>query len=126
MSLEWEKTRAIIYVGSTALVAMTMLSGAYRHLTQAPDLVAGIMALGYPLYVILLLGVWKLLGTIAILVPGWRRLKEWAYAGMIFDLTGATVSHLAMHSPMRHVLATVLLAGVVLVSWATRPADRKL
>lgn len=106
-----------IYWTTTLLLAMAFLSGGVRHLMQAPDVVAGIMALGYPLYFILLLGVWKLLGGIAILAPGFPRLKEWAYAGMFFDLTGAAVSHLAMHSPVWHVIVTLTLAGMVLVSW---------
>lgn len=118
--------RNVLYWTTTALLAMAFLSGGIRHLMQAPDVVAGISALGYPLYFILLLGVWKLLGGIAILAPGLPRLKEWAYAGMFFDLTGAAVSHLAMRSPVWHVMVTLLLAGVVLVSWWLRPKGRRL
>jgi hypothetical protein len=105
---------------------MAFLSGGVRHLMLAPDLVAGITALGYPVYFIVLIGVWKLLGGVAILTPGLPRLKEWAYAGMFFDLTGAAVSHLAMRSPSWHVGVTLSLAALVLVSWATRPASRRL
>jgi uncharacterized membrane protein YphA (DoxX/SURF4 family) len=126
LTLEKDRIRAIIYWGTTALLAMAFLSGGVRHLMQAPDVVAGISALGYPLYFILLLGVWKLLGGITILAPGLPRLKEWAYAGMFFDLTGAAVSHAAMRSPGWHVAVTLSLAGLVLVSWWSRPADRKL
>ena len=118
--------RSVLYWTTTALLAMAFLSGGIRHLMQAPDVVAGISALGYPLYFILLLGVWKLLGGIAILAPGLPRLKEWAYAGMFFDLTGAAVSHLAMRSPPWHVLVTLTLAGMVLVSWWLRPKGRRL
>jgi uncharacterized membrane protein len=126
LTLDRHRARTIAYWGTTGLLAMAFLSGGIRHLMQAPDVVAGISALGYPLYVILLLGVWKLLGGITILAPGFPRLKEWAYAGMFFDLTGATVSHTAMRSPGWHVVVTLSLAGVVLVSWALRPIDRKL
>lgn len=126
LTLEKFKARSILYWGTTVLLAMAFLSGGLRHLMQAPDVVAGISALGYPLYFILLLGVWKLLGGIAILLPGFPRLKEWAYAGMFFDLTGAAVSHAAMHSPPWHVVVTLTLAGLVLVSWALRPRSRML
>lgn len=126
LTLDRKRLRSIVYWGSTALLAMAFLSGGIRHLMQAPDLVAGITALGYPLYFIVLLGVWKVLGAVTILAPGLPRLKEWAYAGMFFDLTGAAVSHLAMRSPMWHVGVTLSLSAVVLVSWATRPANRTL
>lgn len=118
--------RHAIYWTATALLAMAFLSGGVRHLLQAPDVVSGIMALGYPLYFILLLGVWKLLGGIVILMPGLPRLKEWAYAGMFFDLTGAAVSHASMGSPTWHVFVTLTLAGVVLLSWYLRPESRRL
>lgn len=118
--------RQALYWITTLSLAMTMLSGGVRHLLLAPDLVAGITALGYPVYFILLLGVWKLLGGITILVPGLPRLKEWAYAGMFFDLTGAAVSHAAMHSPEWHIGVTLSLAALVLVSWALRPRNRRV
>lgn len=126
LRLDRRTARSVAYWTATSLLAMAFLSGGIRHLMQAPDVVSGIMALGYPLYFILLLGVWKLLGGIAILAPGLPRLKEWAYAGMFFDLTGAAVSHAASHSPVWHVFVTSLLAGLVLVSWALRPEARKL
>ena len=82
--------------------------------------------LGYPRYVVTLLGVWKLLGVLAILWPGFPRLKEWAYAGIAFDLSGAAVSHLAVGDPLWHLPLTLGLLAVAFVSWALRPAGRVL
>jgi hypothetical protein len=81
--------------------------------------------LGYPVYFCVLLGVWKLLGSIAIAVPGMARLKEWAYAGMIFDLTGGSSSHVAVGDPGVKVMIPLLLAVIALLSWALRPAGRR-
>jgi hypothetical protein len=81
---------------------------------------------GYPAYVVPLLGVWKVLGAVALTVPGFPRLKEWAYAGVAFDLSGATVSHLVSGSPAFHAVVPVVLLAVAALSWATRPASRRL
>jgi uncharacterized membrane protein YphA (DoxX/SURF4 family) len=82
--------------------------------------------LGYPLYFIMILGVWKVLGTIALLVPGFPRLKEWAYAGIFFNMTGAAISHAVSGSAAWHILYTGFLAVLTLASWALRPQSRKL
>jgi hypothetical protein len=83
--------------------------------------------LGYPLYFFHILGFWKVLGAIAILVPRFPRLKEWAYAGIFFDLTGAAASCVAVggYGPYAfHVLAPLVLAALAIASWALRPASR--
>jgi hypothetical protein len=86
------------------------------------------MALSYPAYFITLIGMWKLLGAIAVLVPRLPRLKEWAYAGMFFNMTGAAVSTIAMtgSSEAWHVAVQLLMAGLVVASWALRPPSRRL
>ena len=86
------------------------------------------MALGYPVYFIMLIGLWKLLGAIAVLVPGFPRLKEWAYAGMFFNMTGAAVSTIAVdgNREMWHVVVQLLMAALIVTSWALRPASRVL
>lgn len=96
------------------------------QLLRRPDAVAGIVALGYPVYVIVLLGVWKTLGAVTILAPRLPRLKEWAYAGIVFDLTGAAVSHAASGSSAGNVIAPVVFTVVALASWALRPEGRVL
>jgi hypothetical protein len=85
--------------------------------------------LGYPLYFFAILGFWKFLGALAILAPRLPLLKEWAYAGIMFDLTGAAVSCAAVGGYGAygfHVIAPLLIAGFTAVSWALRPESRRL
>ena len=87
------------------------------------------LLLGYPLYFFPILGFWKILGAIAILVPRFPRLKEWAYAGIFFDLTGAAASNAAVGGYgvyAFHILAPLILAGLAVASWALRPESRKI
>ncbi|MDD7942465.1 DoxX family protein [Actinomycetospora lutea] len=118
--------RTLTYRTSTAVTAVVLLSGGLADLLGAEWAVAGITALGYPAYLATILGVWKLLGTVAITVPRFPRLKEWAYAGIVFDLSGAAVSHLASGSPLFHPIVTTTLLVIAGVSWATRPVSRRL
>jgi len=111
---------------STGLLAAVLLLGGVMDVLRAPPVVQTITALGYPAYVATLLGVWKVLGAAAIAAPGLPRLKEWAYAGVVFDLSGATVSHLVSGSPAFHPVITTTLLVVAGLSWATRPASRRL
>lgn len=83
-------------------------------------------ALGYPTYFVALLGAWKVLGGLAILAPRRPLLKEWAYAGIAFDLTGAAFSHAAMGHPAAKVIAPLVILGIAAASWALRPEARML
>jgi uncharacterized membrane protein YphA (DoxX/SURF4 family) len=88
---------------------------------------AQVPVLGYPMYFFAILGIWKVLGAIAVLVPGYPRLKEWAYAGIFFDLTGAAASYAATGAYGTyafHVLAPLILTGLTMASWALRPQSR--
>lgn len=120
------KTKTITYWGSTALLAFVLLSGGVAYLAARADAEAGIVQLGYPPYLLAILAVWKVGGGLVVLAPRLPRLKEWAYAGAVFDLTGAAASHLARGNDVRHVIVPIALAIVALVSWATRPASRTL
>jgi uncharacterized membrane protein YphA (DoxX/SURF4 family) len=82
--------------------------------------------LGYPAYFLTILGIWKVLGGIVLLAAGMPRLKEWAYAGAVFNLTAAGWSHVASGDPTWHVVATSILTGIALASWALRPESRRL
>jgi hypothetical protein len=118
--------RTIVYWATTTLTALAFLSGGAAYLSRADFAVAGLAELGYPDYFVTILGAWKLLGGIAILAPGAPRLKEWAYAGMVFDLSGAAFSHAAFgHPPAKGIVPVVLLA-IALASWALRPQNRRL
>jgi hypothetical protein len=82
--------------------------------------------LGYPVYILTILGVWKMLGVIAVLIPKFPLLKEWAYAGFFFAMSGAVFSHLANGDGAIELIGPVLLIVLTIVSWYFRPADRKL
>jgi hypothetical protein len=120
------KTRTAAYWTTTILIALSFLSGGVAYLMRAEQPVQGIAALGYPAYFLSILGTWKLLGGIAILAPRFPLLKEWAYAGIGFDLTGASASHFAVGDPAWHVLVPLVLLAVAVASWWLRPASRKL
>src|SRR6185312_8341894 len=111
---------------TTALVALTFLSGGVMDASRNADVQAGMSHLGYPLYFALILGVWKFLGGVAILAPGFARLKEWAYAGIAFDLTGAAFSHASSGDGPGKIITPLVILAIAAASWALRPASRKL
>jgi len=92
----------------------------------SPPGVYGIIHLGYPVYFLTLLGIAKFLGSIAILIPKFPVLKEWAYAGFFFIMSGAIFSHIAVGDAAKELLPSLLLLALTLVSWYFRPADRKI
>jgi uncharacterized membrane protein YphA (DoxX/SURF4 family) len=120
------KSRTIGYWTTTAIIALTLLSGGVAQMLGFHEAVDGVVKLGYPVYVVTIIGVWKLLGGIAVLVPRFPRLKEWAYAGVIIDLTGASISSAACDVGIRHVVTPLGLAIIALASWALRPESRRL
>jgi hypothetical protein len=118
--------RTIAYWGTTVVLALILAAGAAAQLSRAPEAVATLQRLGYPAYVATLIGFWKGLGLVALLVPRFERLKEWAYAGMFFNLSGAAVSHVASGDALGQVLPPLLILGLAMASWALRPANRRL
>jgi hypothetical protein len=123
-----KKTRTITYWTTTVLVAFFIGSGGASQVAQYLGNTHGVVAaLGYPMYFFGILGFWKVLGAIAILMPRFPRLKEWAYAGIFFDLTGAAASCAAVGGYgvyAFHVIAPLILAMLTMVSWALRPESR--
>jgi uncharacterized membrane protein YphA (DoxX/SURF4 family) len=111
---------------TTILTALTFLSGGVAYLLRVEAPVRGIAELGYPAYFVTILGTWKVLGGLAILTPRLPRLKEWAYAGITFDLTGAAFSHAAVGDPAVKVIVPLVLLGIAVLSLALRPASRML
>ncbi len=109
-------------VASVAGIAVTGL----LDLARAPSMAQHVTALGYPAYLQDFLGLAKLLGATVILLPGLRRLKEWAYAGMTFDLVGATYSHLAHRDAAGELLLPVVLLALLSTSYLLRPSGRRL
>ena len=124
------KAKSIVYWTMTALVAFFIGGGGVAQIWQYRANPHGVVPeLGYPLYFFAILGVWKVLGAIAILVPRFPRLKEWAYAGIFFDLTGAAASCAAVGgygAYAFHVVAPLILTGFTVASWALRPPSRTI
>ena len=119
-------SRNVIYWVTTALLAIELVLGGVWDVLRVPQVHVIIDRLGYPPYFLVILGIWKLLGAVAVIVPRFPRLKEWAYAGVVFDLTGALASNLASGVTDTGTLAFLLLMmGVTATSWALRPASRR-
>lgn len=114
----------IVYWTTTVLTAFSITSGGAAQLFGARENVEGIVLLGYPAFFLTILGFWKVVGGIAIVIPGFPRVKEWAYAGIVFDLTGAAVSNAVSGSPALHVVAPLVLVAITLLSWVLRPSVR--
>ncbi|MBM9499181.1 DoxX family protein [Leptospira sp. 201903071] len=121
-----EKIKTIIYWVVTVLVAANYAFAAYAYTVQGPEVVEGMSKLGYPLYFVTLLGVWKLLGAIAISVPKFPLVKEWAYAGMFINLTSASISNGISGFETVHIVMPLVGLVLVALSWALRPESRRL
>jgi hypothetical protein len=115
-----------IYRGATALAALALTAIALGDLVRTPEIVDGLTHLGYPEYFATILGVWKLLGVAAIATPGHLRVKEWAYAGFFFVLTGAAMSHAIAHDPAAKVVVPVAVLVLVMTSWSAAPRAQRL
>lgn len=117
--------RTIAYWVATALVAAESAVGGVMDVLQLPPFLAILMHLGYPPYFSVIIGVWKVLAAAAVLAPRLPRLKEWAYAGIVFNMTGAAASHLAVGDAAAALVAPLVFTGLVAASWALRPSARR-
>lgn len=120
------KRDKIIYWVSTAWLSLGMVSSGMVQLLQVKEEVSMMTHLGYPRYFLPILGVWKILGVVAVLIPKFALLKEWAYAGFFFTMSGAVLSHLACGDGAKEFFGPVLLLILTTVSWYFRPLDRKI
>jgi uncharacterized membrane protein YphA (DoxX/SURF4 family) len=120
------KLKTISYWVITAMVAFFIGSGGAAELARLPGNVEGLVRLGYPIYFATIIGFWKVLGAIAILVPGFPRLKEWAYAGIFFNMTGAAATGVFVGAAAWHVIVDLVLTALTVASWALRPPSRRL
>ena len=120
------KTKKITYWVTTIFLAIGMTAGGVQQLLQIGGYNEIVRALGYPQYLLSILGAWKLLGVMAILIPKSPLLKEWAYAGFFFAMSGAAVSHIVVGQPFAEVIPSLILCVFTITSWALRPADRKI
>jgi uncharacterized membrane protein YphA (DoxX/SURF4 family) len=118
--------RPIIYWFATAVVALLFAVPGASLVAHVPHFAEEMGRLGYPPYFLYFLGVGKVLGAVTILLPGLPRLKEWAYAGMLFDIIGAIVSHVAVGDAAANVVLPIVIACMLLASWGLRPVSRTL
>jgi hypothetical protein len=120
------KANRIIYWISTIWLALGMLSTGFVQLIRMDEEVNRMAQLGYSDYILTILGVWKFLGVVALLIPKFPLVKEWAYAGFFFAMSGAVFSHVARGSDAVDFFGPVLLLMLTAMSWYFRPAERKL
>jgi hypothetical protein len=114
---KWIKTAKWIYWTVTLLFVITMMTAGFTYLAGASFNVEGITHLGYPVYILKILGVAKILAGIAMLQNRFRTVKEWAYAGYTFNLLGAAASHMLYGDPFAKIIVPIIILVFVLVSY---------
>jgi len=120
------KRNKIIYWIFTVWLALGMVSTGIVQVLNVKEEVDFIINMGYPAYFLTILGIWKILGAVAVLIPKFPLLKEWAYAGFFFAMSGAVFSHLALSHSLKEIFPPLLLLLLTVVSWYFRPASRKI
>ena len=111
---------------ATIWLSLGMLSTGIVQLLKTEEEVDLMTHLGYPVYFLTIIGVWKILGVVAVLIPKFPLLKEWTYAGFFIAMSGAVISHLIIGDEAKEFFGPTLLLILTMVSWYFRPADRKL
>jgi hypothetical protein len=118
--------RQVGYWAAVGLFSAVYFASGVADVFRLGPVPATLAHLGYPVYVASILGPWKIAAVVALLAPAMPRVKEWAYAGIVFDLTGGLVSHLVNHDPLPKPLVPVIVLGFALTSYLLRPASRQL
>ena len=116
----------VAYWITTALIALAYGAGGYFDIKQPEEMMKDMASLGYPSYFFTMLGIWKLGAAVVLLAPALPRLKEWAYAGILINLVGASVTHAIRHDPVGNIATPLVILAIAGTSWALRPASRKL
>jgi hypothetical protein len=114
--------KTISYWLTTGLFSLAMAGSGVGDVLGAMD--AELAGMGYPAYFVRLLGIWKLLGVVALLAPGFGRVKEWAYAGFFFAMSGAAISHVGSGQPWFSAIGPLVLLALAVGSYLLRPASR--
>jgi uncharacterized membrane protein YphA (DoxX/SURF4 family) len=121
-----DRARTIGYWVTTIFGPASFVIGGFLHVTREAGVMATLTHLGYPAYFATILGIWKLLGGIAVVIPRFPRLKEWAYAGFFFDLTAAAASRAFVGDGFADIVAPLGFLALVAASWTLRPESRRL
>jgi len=120
------KRDKIIYWIATLWLSLGMVSTGVVQLIKLKEEADMMTHLGYPLYFLTIIGAWKILGVIAVLIPKFPLVKEWAYAGFFFVMSGAVFSHMAAGDGAKEFFGPILLIVLTVVSWYFRPESRRL
>ena len=120
------KAKTIAFWTTTIFGPTSFVIGGVMGLLGGEQVAAGVQHLGYPMYFAAILGFWKLAGAIVITAPGLARLKEWAYAGFLFDLTAAAISHAAVGDGAADIVSPLVFLALVVASYVLRPDSRRL
>jgi len=120
------KGNKVIYWTSTILIVLSMLPGGIGQIFHAKWSLDLFRNLGYPIYLLTIIGTWKVLGSIVLLIPKFPLIKEWAYSGFFFAMSGALFSHIASGDPMSKITPSLVLLILIVISWYFRPVDRKI
>jgi len=120
------KRNKLIYWIATIWLSLGMVATGIVQLIKMKEEADKMALLGYPLYLLTLLAIWKILGVITVLIPKLPVLKEWAYAGFFFAMSGAVLSHVASGSESKELFGPMLLLILTFVSWYFSPVGRKI
>lgn len=120
------KGTKITYWVATLWLALGMVSTGIVQLIKMPEEIENFNSLGFPLYLMTIIGIWKLLGVVAVLIPKFTLLKEWAYAGFFFAMTGAIASHIIVGHGINKIFPPLLLLVLTILSWYFRPGSRRI
>ena len=126
ISITMSKRNKIIYWFTTGFLSLGMLAGGVQQLLQIGGYVQIVTQLGYPVYLLSILGAWKILGVVAILVPKFPLVKEWAYAGFFFAMSGAAISHIVQGQAFVEAVPSLVLLTMTVASWYFRPPGRRV
>ena len=119
------KGRIFAYWTTTGIVALQVAAGAYFDLTRFPAFSQIAQHLGYPIYLLTILGILRILALVVLLIPHFPRLKEWTYAGLFFEFTVAVISHIAVGDAVNVWIMPLIFAGILIASWYLRPSSRR-
>lgn len=120
------KRNKMIYWGTTGFLAFGMIAQGVTQINHSKGYTEIIAHLGYPIYLLTILGIWKILGVVAVLIPKHELLKEWAYAGFFFVMSGALFSHIAAGDSFKEIFPSLFLLLLIVASWYFRPMNRKI
>jgi hypothetical protein len=125
-STQPSKGKTIVYWATTGLLSVGLLGSGFAKLSAQAPLVENMNHLGFPPYLLSILGFWMVAGAIVLLVPGAARVKEWAYAGVVFQMTGAAASHMFAGDALSQSAPTLFFVGLAIASYMLRPASRRM